>query len=214
MKNFYNNKVVLITGGTGSFGKMCVKHLIKNFKLKKIIVLSRDELKQFEMQQQIKDKRVRYFIGDIRDYSRLKFALKDVDYVFHAAALKQVPAAEYNPIECINTNVYGTENLIKAAIECKVKKVLMLSTDKAVNPINLYGATKLCAEKLFINANYLAVPFHGFFYAEGSLFDGTMVIGINIAFIDNFQHSFHLFLFTRIVFVVFYSLMKNAFGLF
>ena len=156
MKSFYNNKVVLITGGTGSFGKVCVKHLIKNFKLKKIIVLSRDELKQFEMQQQIKDKRVRYFIGDIRDYSRLKFALKDVDYIFHAAALKQVPAAEYNPIECINTNVYGTENLIKAAIECKVKKVLMLSTDKAVNPINLYGATKLCAEKLFINANYLA----------------------------------------------------------
>ncbi len=156
MKSFYNNKVVLITGGTGSFGKVCVKHLIKNFTLKKIIVLSRDELKQFEMQQQIKDKRVRYFIGDIRDYSRLRFALKDVDYVFHAAALKQVPAAEYNPIECINTNVYGTENLIKAAIECKVKKVLMLSTDKAVNPINLYGATKLCAEKLFINANYLA----------------------------------------------------------
>jgi UDP-N-acetylglucosamine 4,6-dehydratase len=119
-------------------------------------VFSRDELKQFELQQQIDDQRVRYFIGDVRDEARLSRALHGVDYVVHAAALKQVPAAEYNPMECIKTNVLGAENLINASIDAKVKRVIALSTDKAVNPINLYGATKLCADKLFVAANHLS----------------------------------------------------------
>ena len=151
-------KIVLITGGTGSFGKACVQYLLKQ-KLKKIIVLSRDELKQDEMRKRIDSKIIRYLLGDIRDLERLKFAFKNVDYVIHAAALKQVPAAEYNPDEFIKTNINGSNNIITAAIDCDVKKVLALSTDKAVNPINLYGATKLCAEKLFLNAN--AMSGHG-----------------------------------------------------
>ncbi len=151
-------KIVLITGGTGSFGKACVKYLLKQ-KLKKIIVLSRDELKQDEMRKRLDSNIIRYLLGDIRDLERLKFAFKNVDYVIHAAALKQVPAAEYNPDEFIKTNINGSNNIITAAIDCDVKKVLALSTDKAVNPINLYGATKLCAEKLFLNAN--AMSGHG-----------------------------------------------------
>jgi UDP-N-acetylglucosamine 4,6-dehydratase/5-epimerase len=151
-----NNKSILITGGTGSFGKEMLKTLLKKFKAKKIVVFSRDELKQSELEQKYpssKYKNIRYFIGDVRDYERLKSAFNGIDIVIHAAALKQVTTAEYNPIECIKTNINGAENVIKAAFECDVKKVVALSTDKAVNPINLYGATKLVSEKLFISAN-------------------------------------------------------------
>ena len=152
----FNNKTILITGGTGSFGREATKYLLKNFNLKKLIIYSRDENKQFEMQNVIKDKRLRFFLGDVRDQARLEMALRDVDMVIHAAALKHVPAAEYNPFESIKTNVYGSQSLVLASIREKVKKVLILSTDKACNPVNLYGATKLCAEKLFINANNLS----------------------------------------------------------
>lgn len=152
-----NNKTILITGGTGSFGHAFITYLLKNYKCKKIIIFSRDELKQFNMQKKFENKKnLRFFIGDIRDLERLKLAFKNVDYVVHAAALKHVPIAEYNPHECIKTNIDGSNNIITAAIEAKVKKVIALSTDKAVNPINLYGATKLCAEKLFVAANALS----------------------------------------------------------
>ena len=149
-------KTILITGGTGSFGKRFVATVLKDYAPKKLIVFSRDELKQFEMHEDIDEKRfpaIRYFLGDIRDRDRLYRALNDVDVVVHAAALKQVPAAEYNPFEFVKTNVIGTQNLIDAAIDCGVERVIGLSTDKAANPINLYGATKLCADKLFIAAN-------------------------------------------------------------
>lgn len=153
----FDNKTILITGGTGSFGNAFITYLLKNYKCKKIIVFSRDELKQFNMQKKFEGKKnLRFFIGDIRDLERLKLAFKNVDYVVHAAALKHVPIAEYNPLECIKTNIDGSNNIITAAIEAKVKKVIALSTDKAVNPINLYGATKLCAEKLFVTANALS----------------------------------------------------------
>lgn len=157
-KNFLNNKKILITGGTGSFGKSFVNYLysLKNVKFSKIVVFSRDELKQYDMQnnKNLKNKsNLRFLLGDIRDYSRLEYALKDIDYVIHAAALKQVPAAEYNPYEYINTNINGAENLIRASINNKVKKIIALSTDKAAAPINLYGATKLCSDKLFVAAN-------------------------------------------------------------
>ncbi len=150
-----NNKTILITGGTGSFGKKLVNYLIKNFKPNKIIVFSRDELKQSDMLSEFyKVKHIlRFFIGDVRDYSRVKLAMKDVDIVFHAAALKNVPFAEYNPFEAIKTNILGAQNVIDAAFENNVKKVLALSTDKASSPINLYGATKLASDKLFITAN-------------------------------------------------------------
>jgi UDP-N-acetylglucosamine 4,6-dehydratase len=154
--NLLKDSVVLVTGGTGSFGRKFLKYALEHGGVRKIIVFSRDELKQFELQQQIHDPRVRYFIGDIRDQPRLERALHGVDYVVHAAALKQVPAAEYNPMECIKTNVLGAENLINAAINTGVKRVVALSTDKAVNPINLYGATKLCADKLFVAGNNLS----------------------------------------------------------
>jgi len=146
----------MITGGTGSFGARYVKTLLDKFKPRKLIIFSRDELKQYEMQQKFSQPCMRYFIGDVRDRDRLKMAMRDVDYVIHAAALKQVPAAEYNPMECIKTNVHGAENVIQAALDCGVKKVIALSTDKAANPINLYGATKLCSDKLFVAANNLA----------------------------------------------------------
>lgn len=152
----FNSKSILITGGTGSFGKQCVKTILQRYKPKRLIVFSRDELKQFEMQQDINDPAMRYFIGDVRDVDRLIQAMREVDYVIHAAALKQVPAAEYNPMECIKTNIYGAENVIRAAIESEVVKVIALSTDKAVNPINLYGATKLASDKLFVAANNIA----------------------------------------------------------
>ncbi len=148
----FEKKIILITGGTGSFGQKCSEILLK-FKPKKIIIFSRDELKQFQMQNKFKNKIFRFFLGDVRDLDRLETAMKEVDFVIHAAALKQVPAAEYNPMECIKTNIIGAENVIKAALKNKVKKVIALSTDKAANPINLYGATKLCSDKLFINAN-------------------------------------------------------------
>ncbi len=152
--NFLNNQNVLITGGTGTFGHEITKFLLKNTKVKKLVVFSRDENKQFEMSKEFNlDKRIRFFIGDVRDQNRLMTAFRDIDYVIHAAAMKHVPASEYNPIECIKTNVNGSECIITAAIERKVKKVIALSTDKACNPVNLYGATKLCSEKLFINAN-------------------------------------------------------------
>lgn len=149
----FDGQSILITGGTGSFGKQYTKTLLANYKPKKIIIFSRDELKQFEMQQEYSDSCMRYFIGDVRDSERLMQAMKGVDYVIHAAAMKQVPAAEYNPMECIKTNINGAENVIRAAIANDVKKVIALSTDKAANPVNLYGATKLCSDKLFVAAN-------------------------------------------------------------
>ncbi len=149
----FNGKNILITGGTGSFGKKYTKTLLERFKPHKIIIYSRDELKQFEMAQEFNHSCMRYFIGDVRDKERLKKAMQDVDYVIHAAALKHVPIAEYNPMECIKTNINGAQNLIDAALECGVKKVIALSTDKAANPINLYGATKLASDKLFVAAN-------------------------------------------------------------
>ena len=155
MIRLFNNKSILITGGTGSFGKKFIEIVLKRFTPKKIIVFSRDELKQFEMQQKFNQPCMRYFIGDVRDESRLKQAMYQVDYVVHAAALKQVPAAEYNPMECIKTNINGAQNVINAAIAAGVKKVIALSTDKAANPINLYGATKLASDKLFTAANNL-----------------------------------------------------------
>ena len=151
----FNGKAILITGGTGSFGKKFIKMLLEKYTPKRVIVFSRDELKQFEMKQVFNQPCMRYFIGDIRDDYRLEQAMYGVDYVVHAAALKQVPAAEYNPMECIKTNVNGAQNVINAAIKCRVEKVIALSTDKAANPINLYGATKLCSDKLFIAANNL-----------------------------------------------------------
>ena len=149
----FDNKSILITGGTGSFGHKYTKTLLERYKPKRLIIFSRDELKQFEMQQKFNAPCMRYFIGDVRDGERLKQAFSDVDYVIHAAALKQVPAAEYNPMECIKTNINGAENVIQAAIANNVKKVIALSTDKAANPINLYGATKLASDKLFVAAN-------------------------------------------------------------
>ncbi|WP_019551933.1 UDP-N-acetylglucosamine 4,6-dehydratase (inverting) [Propionispira raffinosivorans] len=151
----FNDKSILVTGGTGSFGKKFIKILLEKYNPKKVIVFSRDELKQFEMSQTYNQHCMRYFIGDVRDEARLKQAMYQVDYVVHAAALKQVPAAEYNPMECIKTNIYGAQNVINASIACGVQKVIALSTDKAANPINLYGATKLASDKLFTAANNL-----------------------------------------------------------
>jgi UDP-N-acetylglucosamine 4,6-dehydratase/5-epimerase len=157
---FLANKSVLITGGTGSFGSNLLKYLTNlKEKPKRIIIFSRDELKQFELSKVYDEKKypnIRYFLGDVRDKQRLNFALVDVDFVIHAAALKHVPIAEYNPIEFIKTNIIGSQNIIEASIESGVKKVVSLSTDKASSPINLYGATKLCADKLFISANNIA----------------------------------------------------------
>ena len=155
----FKNKSILITGGTGSFGKAFIKKLLKNNKPKKIVVFSRDEVKQSEMQNESifkkNSKVLRYFIGDVRDEERLELALKDINYVVHAAALKQIPAAEYNPMECIKTNIIGANNIINACLKSDVEKVIALSTDKAANPINLYGASKLASDKLFVAANNL-----------------------------------------------------------
>ena len=159
MKNkiykFLNNKTVLITGGTGSFGKHCLNTLINKYNLKKIIIFSRDENKQFNLSQKINNKKIRFFLGDVRDKERLMLAFNEVDFVIHAAAQKHVSISEYNPMEAIKTNIIGTKNVIECAIQKKVKKIIMLSTDKAVDPINLYGSTKLCAEKLMVSANNL-----------------------------------------------------------
>ncbi|MCB0271887.1 MAG: UDP-N-acetylglucosamine 4,6-dehydratase (inverting) [Bdellovibrionales bacterium] len=154
----FSGKTVLVTGGTGSFGKKFVQHLLENHSdIRKVIVFSRDELKQFEMSNQDPfrnyGEKLRFFIGDVRDLPRLTMALKEVDIVVHAAALKQVPTAEYNPFECIKTNILGAQNVIEASLASPVQRVVALSTDKAVSPINLYGATKLCSDKLFIAAN-------------------------------------------------------------
>jgi UDP-N-acetylglucosamine 4,6-dehydratase len=159
-----NGKTILITGGTGSFGKKATKIILKRYKPEKLIIFSRDELKQFDMAQQFKElKGIRYFIGDVRDKERLQRAFHRVDYVIHAAALKQVPAAEYNPFEAVKTNIIGAENVINVAIDQGVKNVIALSTDKAANPINLYGSTKLCSDKLFIAGNSYVGHDHSIF---------------------------------------------------
>jgi UDP-N-acetylglucosamine 4,6-dehydratase/5-epimerase len=149
----FNNKSILVTGGTGSFGKAFIRTLLANYSPNRVVVFSRDELKQFDMQQEFQAQQMRFFLGDVRDRDRLIQAMRGIDFVVHAAALKQVPAAEYNPMECIKTNIHGAENVIHAALENNVEKVIALSTDKAANPINLYGATKLASDKLFVAAN-------------------------------------------------------------
>ena len=151
-----NDKVLLVTGGTGSFGRKLTEIVLKRWHPRKLIIFSRDELKQSEMHREFDAPCLRYFIGDVRDEARLRRAMHGVDYVIHAAAMKQVPACEYNPIEAVKTNVVGVANIIEAAIDAGVKKVLAISTDKAVNPVNLYGATKLCGEKLFVQGNAYA----------------------------------------------------------
>jgi UDP-N-acetylglucosamine 4,6-dehydratase len=151
-----NDKSILVTGGTGSFGRQFVRLALQRFKPRRLIVYSRDELKQYEMQQELNAPCMRYFIGDVRDAERLAQAMRGVDVVVHAAALKQVPAAEYNPMECVKTNVHGAQNVVSAAIANEVERVVALSTDKAANPINLYGATKLVSDKLFVAGNNLA----------------------------------------------------------
>lgn len=156
MSNLLKGKSILVTGGTGSFGKKFIRHVLDNHDLRRVIVFSRDELKQFEMEKEYNDERLRFFIGDVRDRDRLYRAFAGVDYVVHAAALKQVPACEYNPFEAVKTNVLGAQNIIEAAIDCGIKRVVALSTDKAANPANLYGATKLCSDKLFISGNSYA----------------------------------------------------------
>lgn len=149
----FNGKSVLITGGTGSFGKKYVETILARYKPSRIVIYSRDELKQYEMAQVYTNPVMRYFIGDVRDQGRLRQAMEGIDFVIHAAALKHVPVAEYNPMECIKTNIDGAQNVIQAAIAANVTKVIALSTDKAANPINLYGATKLASDKLFVAAN-------------------------------------------------------------
>lgn len=153
-----NNKSILITGGTGSFGRAFTRYVLEHYEPKKIIIYSRDEFKQFNMQNEFRENasKLRFFIGDVRDKERLRRAFEGVDYVIHAAALKQVPACEYNPAEAIKTNINGAQNVIDAALDMGVKKVVALSTDKAVNPVNLYGGTKLVSDKLFIAANAYA----------------------------------------------------------
>jgi len=154
-----DSKSLLITGGTGSFGRAFVKHVLEKSAPDRIIVFSRDELKQFEMEQTISEKykdRVRFFIGDVRDLERLELAMREVDIVVHAAALKQVPAAEYNPFECVKTNIHGAENVVMASLRAGVSKIISLSTDKAASPINLYGASKLASDKIFVAANNIS----------------------------------------------------------
>ena len=156
----FNSKSILITGGTGTFGKYFLDVILNNYTPKKIIIFSRDEYKQFKLQEKMsshpKFKKLRFYLGDVRDVDRLNMAFREVDYVIHAAAMKQIPSTEKEPLECIKTNINGAENVIKAAINNKVKKVIALSTDKAVNPVNLYGATKLASDKLFVSANLLS----------------------------------------------------------
>jgi len=166
LKKALEGASILVTGATGSFGQAFISRLLNFAPVRRLIVFSRDELKQFEMQQNpdLRDKReMRYFIGDVRDQARLELAMRDVDFVIHAAALKQVATAEYNPFECINTNVVGAENVVRAALKAGVKKVVALSTDKAVNPISLYGASKLAADKIFVAANHLSGSQETFF---------------------------------------------------
>jgi len=154
--SYLKGKSVLITGGTGSFGKAFVSKVLKDDEISKLVVFSRDELKQFEMAEQINSPKLRYFLGDVRDYQRLLQATDGIDIIVHAAAMKQIPASEYNPMEAIKTNVIGAENIVNASIENGIQRVVALSTDKAANPANLYGATKLCSDKLMIAGNVLA----------------------------------------------------------
>lgn len=148
-----DGKSILITGGTGSFGRQFVRTILEQHNPRRVVVYSRDELKQYEMQQEFRDERMRFFLGDVRDAERTRQACRDIDVVIHAAAIKQVPAAEYNPMECIKTNINGAQNVINACIDNEVERVIALSTDKAASPINLYGATKLASDKLFVSAN-------------------------------------------------------------
>ena len=179
----FKNKTIIVTGGTGSFGRVFAKYILSNHReIKKLIIFSRDELKQYQISNTMNEvdlKKVRFFLGDVRDKDRLNRAFKDVDIAIHAAALKQVPAAEYNPFEFIKTNIVGTQNVIESALDNNVSNVIALSTDKAVAPINLYGATKLCAEKLFISANNISgnkdikfsvVRYGNVFGSRGSVF--------------------------------------------
>lgn len=173
------DKTILITGGTGSFGRSFVEHLLASSQARKIIIFSRDELKQHEMKEELNDRRLRFFIGDVRDLSRLQRAFREVDFVVHAAALKQVPTLEYNPFEAVQTNIIGSQNVIDASIDQGIKKVLLISTDKAAEPVNLYGATKLCAEKLFASGNvysphktiFSAVRYGNIIGSRGSVID-------------------------------------------
>jgi len=160
MTSIFDDKVVLITGGTGSFGHEFVRTLMQTSLPRKIVIFSRDELKQYEMSQEFTSPNIRFLIGDVRERDRLVRAFDGVDYVIHAAALKHVPIAEYNPLECIKTNIHGAENVIHAALETGVSRIIALSTDKAANPINLYGATKLASDKLFVAANNMVGPRH------------------------------------------------------
>ncbi|TRZ53859.1 UDP-N-acetylglucosamine 4,6-dehydratase (inverting), partial [bacterium] len=208
------NKTILITGGTGSFGKNFAKFVLEKCEPKKVIIFSRDEFKQHQMQQEIKDPRMRFFIGDIRDLPRLERAFSGVEVVVHAAALKQVPAIEYNPFEAVKTNVLGTQNVIEAALDQRVSKVLLVSTDKAVHPINLYGSTKLSAEKLFCAANsysgdttiFSVVRYGNVVGSRGSIIETILNGGENIKSVDithpnmtrfwlPLPHSFQLVLF-------------------
>jgi UDP-N-acetylglucosamine 4,6-dehydratase len=152
----FNGKSLLVTGGTGSFGRAFAVEVLKRYALRRLVIYSRDEMKQYEMQQMFDHPCLRFFLGDVRDEARLRLAMADIDYVVHAAALKQVPAAEYNPMECIKTNVMGAQNVIMATMASGVRSVVALSTDKAANPVNLYGATKLCSDKLFVAGNNIA----------------------------------------------------------
>jgi UDP-N-acetylglucosamine 4,6-dehydratase/5-epimerase len=216
-KNFFKNQSLLITGGTGSFGKAFLNYLLLNkFPLKKIVIFSRDEFKQFEMRKKFNDKysNLRFFLGDIRDKERLNSALREVDIVVHAAALKQVSTAEYNPIEFIKTNVIGTQNIIEASLFSKVKNIVALSTDKASSPINLYGATKLCSDKLFISANnikgtkdikFTIVRYGNVMGSRGSVLNNFLDQKINgeLLITDNEMTRFHISLEDSIAMVIY-----------
>jgi UDP-N-acetylglucosamine 4,6-dehydratase (inverting) len=216
-KNFFKNQSLLITGGTGSFGKAFLNYLLLNkFPLKKIVIFSRDEFKQFEMRKKFNDKysNLRFFLGDIRDKERLNSALRGVDIVVHAAALKQVSTAEYNPIEFIKTNVIGTQNIIETSLFSKVKNIVALSTDKASSPINLYGATKLCSDKLFISANnikgtkdikFSIVRYGNVMGSRGSVLNNFLDQKINgeLLITDNEMTRFHISLEDSIAMVIY-----------
>ena len=214
--NKYKNKSIFITGGTGSFGKNFILHLLKKkFPFLRIIIFSRDEFKQDQLQKELglkKNHNLRFFLGDVRDKDRLLYAFKQLDYVVHAAALKQVPAAEYNPIEFIKTNVLGAQNIIEASLHNNVKKVLALSTDKAVSPINLYGATKLCSDKLFITANNIV----GKKKTTFSVLRYGNVLGSRGSVLPEFLKSKskkHIFDITNLSMTRFNILMKDAINL-
>lgn len=214
-KKFLKNKRILLTGGTGSFGLEFTSFILKNFKPKRLVIFSRDELKQHNMQQEFPVKKypmLRYFIGDIRDFDRLDYAMEDIDLIIHAAALKHVSVAEYNPMEFVNTNIIGTQNIIKASIKNNISKVILLSTDKAVNPINLYGSTKLCAEKMFVAANNIVgrkktkfsiVRYGNVFGSRGSLIEKILNFDTNKKFeiTDRSMTRFWIYLKNAIEFV-------------